>query len=1008
MSTDLKMTEPLQTSADGRTESEEQLKLLQTITIEVAAAGDLWLALEVVLRRVCEKTGWVFGQAWIPNQDGTLLECGPAWFSDQGGLHDFRGMSEALHFKPGVGLPGRVWKSTRPVWLEDVTSDPNFPRFAAAQTSGLKTGVGIPIISGDQVIAVLEFFMRESRDQNERMLNVIASVAGQLDLLRRATHAEAAARERQFRTLANSISQLAWMADAAGYIFWYNDRWYDYTGTTLEEMQGWGWQKVHHPDEVGRVVERIKVAFATGEPWEDTFPLRSKNGKYRWFLSRALPIFDAHGKVARWFGTNTDITEQRQLEQALRESRDQLERTVTDRTAELSRTNEILRSILSNMGDAVIVADKDENFIVFNPAAERMFGAGATKTSASEWSHRYGLYLPDKVTSFPHDQLPLTRAIRGEEVDNIEMFVRHEKAPHGIWTRITGRPLRGPNGDLLGGVTVCRDITQIKEEEFFRAGQSRVLEMIAADAPLAEVLNNLVLLMEEQAEGLRCSILLLHRDGKHVRHGAAPNLPDAYVKAVDGAPIGPLNGSCGTAMFLKKRVVVTDVMTDPLWADYRELAKICGLSACWSTPILSPQGEVLGSFAMYREEKRGPLPEEDRLTDVATHIAGIAIDRQRQHEILRERDARISLAAESADLGFWILYPDGNKAWMSENGRKIYGFDSNLPLTCELILSRVRADERAAVKAAYDRGCVLHGTFESEHRLVLPYGRTRWVIMRGRCLRDEQGNFLETIGVTIDVSAQKQADLQLQVQREEMAHRNRVSLMGEMTASFAHELNQPLTAIANNASAARRFLARGNIDPELLPQLLEDMVADSQRAGEIIRGIRGLVRKETSVHTRLNLNSVIIDTVRLVSTDALARESVVTTELDRHLPEVNAALVQVQQVLLNLIVNALDAVETLPSAERRIIISTRSDKGETAELTVRDFGTGLPKDRPDKVFDHFFSTKQKGMGMGLTIVRSIVEAHGGTITAENAPDRGARIVIRLPAARGQTQSKAAA
>ena len=146
-------------------------------------------------------------------------------------------------------------------------------------------------------------------------------------------------------------------------------------------MQGWGWQKVHHPDEVGRVVERIKIAFTTGEPWEDTFPLRSKTGEYRWFLSRALPIFDADGKVARWFGTNTDITEQRELEHALRESRDELEQKVTDRTAELSRTNEILHSILSDMGDAVIVADKDEKFLVFNPAAERMFGPGATKTA---------------------------------------------------------------------------------------------------------------------------------------------------------------------------------------------------------------------------------------------------------------------------------------------------------------------------------------------------------------------------------------------------------------------------------------------------------------------------------------------------------------------------------------------------------------------------------------------------------------------------------------------------
>src|SRR5438034_348187 len=637
-----------------------------------------------------------------------------------------------------------------------------------------------------------------------------------------------------------------------------------------------------------------------------------------------------------------------------------------------------------------------------------MFGAAATETDASEWSHRYGLYLPDKVTPFPHEQLPLIRAIHGEEVNNVEMFVRHEKAPHGLWTEITGRPLRGSDGNVLGGVIVCRDITQIKEEQFFRAGQSRVLEMIAADAPLADVLTSLVLLMEGQAEGLRCSILLLNRDGKHVRHGAAPNLPDVYVKAVDGAPIGPRNGSCGTAMYTRKPVVVTDVMTDPLWADYRDLARISGLSACWSTPILSPQGNVLGSFAMYREEKRGPRPEEARLTEIATHIAGIAIDRLRQQEILRERDARINLAAESGDLAFWVIYPEQNTAWMSDKGRAIYGFNSTEALNRDLICARVHPDERATVHAAFDRACASLGFFESEHRLVLPYGKTRWVIIRGRCLQDAHGNLLELIGVTIDVSAQKRADLQLQIQREEMSHLNRVALMGEITASVAHELNQPLTAIANNASAARRFLERGNIDPSLMQQLLQDMVADSQRAGEVIRGIRALVRKEASAHTLLDLNAVITDTVRLVSSDVLTRESVVTTELDPQLPQVNGALVQIQQVLLNLIINALDAMEGLPPAERRIIIRTRTDKGDVVEVSVRDFGTGLPKDQPDKVFDHFFSTKQKGMGMGLTIVRSIIEAHGGTIVAENAPERGTRMIVRLPAVRGQMQTIAAA
>ncbi len=548
-----------------------------------------------------------------------------------------------------------------------------------------------------------------------------------------------------------------------------------------------------------------------------------------------------------------------------------------------------------------------------------------------------------------------------------------------------------------------------EKDEPFYAGQTRILEMVAANTPLPEILTSLVLLMEAQAEGMHCSILVLSSDGVHVRHGAAPSLPEDYVKAVNGAPIGPSAGSCGTAMYLRRPVVVTDVMTDPLWADYRPLAQICGLRACWSTPIFAAQGEVIGSFAMYRQEQRGPNLKETRLTQIATHIAGIAIERQRVQETLRERDARINLAAESADLAFWDIYPEQNTAWMSDKGRAMYGFDSKQPLTRDLICSRVHPDERAAVHAAFDRACASHGIFESEHRLVLPYGKTRWVIVRGRCLEDEHGNLSALIGVTIDISAQKRSDLQLQIQREEMAHLNRVALMGEMTASVAHELNQPLTAIANNASAARRFLERGNIDPALLKQLLQDMVADSQRAGEVIRGIRALVRKEKSVRSELSLNAVIADTLRLVQTDVLMRESVVVSELNHSLPQVEAAPVQIQQVLLNLIMNALDAVESLPPSERRIIIRTvavQSDQEVFSEVSVRDFGAGLPKDRPEKVFDHFFSTKQTGMGMGLTIVRSIIETHGGTISAENLPDRGARFFFRLPAARKQ-ESQAA-
>ena len=173
-----------------------------------------------------------------------------------------------------------------------------------------------------------------------------------------------------------------------------------------------------------------------------------------------------------------------------------------------------------------------------------------------------------------------------------------------------------------------RDMIAPENEATFLAGQEKVLEMINANAPLSEILTSLVLLMEAQSPEMLCSVLLLSDDGDHIRHGAAPSLPEEYVKAIDGEPIGPRNGSCGTAMWRGKPVIVTDILADPLWEDYRDLASASGLGACWSTPILSGKGKVLGSFAMYYRQPRAPTGVEARLTEVATRLAGQAIEQQ--------------------------------------------------------------------------------------------------------------------------------------------------------------------------------------------------------------------------------------------------------------------------------------------------------------------------------------------------------------------------------------------
>ena len=231
----------------------------------------------------------------------------------------------------------------------------------------------------------------------------------------------------------------------------------------------------------------------------------------------------------------------------------------------------------------------------------------------------------------------------------------------------------------------------------------------------------------------------------------------------------------------------------------------------------------------------------------------------------------------------------------------------------------------------------------------------------------------------------------------EAGHLSRVALVAEMATSLAHELNQPLTAIVTNASAAQRFLARSDLNRDELREVLDDISADGHRAGEVIRGIKGLVRKNEGVRLALDLDKVISDVLRLVRADALSHGCEIATELENPLPMVEGDPVQLQQVLLNLIINALDAMAKTKCDPCRVVISSRSLDAQAVEVSVRDFGPGLPLDAPGRVFERFYSTKNEGMGMGLAIARSIVEAHEGTLAAENVEGGGARFWFRLPA-----------
>ena len=282
----------------------------------------------------------------------------------------------------------------------------------------------------------------------------------------------------------------------------------------------------------------------------------------------------------------------------------------------------------------------------------------------------------------------------------------------------------------------------------------------------------------------------------------------------------------------------------------------------------------------------------------------------------------------------------------------------------------------------------------------------RWYIIAALAIIAIQAALIADL--LLQHTRRRRSETDLQRNREQLAHVTRVSTMGELATSLAHELNQPLTAILSNAQAAQRFLNAQPADLDEVREILEDIVTDNSRAGEVIRRMRTLVKKEELEFAPINVASVIGDVVQLVHSDGVLRNIRVDIECQDNLPTVRGDRVQLQQVVLNLLMNAFDAMKEATAKERNVKVWAQTNGAGTVEISVRDHGTGLTSDELAKVFQPFYTTKREGLGMGLPISRSIIEAHGGRLWAENNVDLGATFHFTLPAIDGATSLAATA
>jgi two-component system sensor kinase FixL len=384
---------------------------------------------------------------------------------------------------------------------------------------------------------------------------------------------------------------------------------------------------------------------------------------------------------------------------------------------------------------------------------------------------------------------------------------------------------------------------------------------------------------------------------------------------------------------------------------------------------------------------------------VATPLLLLAVaidDERRSKEDLHVSEERMSLAVESAQLALWDLDVANDRVWMTEEGRKFFGFEPGEPLHYADLARRVHPDDGALRATAIQRALESGGSYEAEYRIIAPDRPARWIAERGRPGPAANGTPPRILGVAMDITRQKQAGAEAQLQREELAHLSRVAAVSALSGSLAHELTQPLTSILSNAQAGQRLMVREPHDAVELRAILEDIVSEDHRAGEIIRRLRTLMRRGEVALRPVNVNECLEELLRLTRSDLIERAVSVSILTSPDLPPALTDRVQLQQILLNLILNACDAMASNPPHDRKLTLMTSIAQNEM-RIAVLDCGVGLPDD-VEVLFQPFHTTKAGGLGMGLSICRTLVASHGGRLWAERRAERGAAFHVALPVA----------
>jgi PAS domain S-box-containing protein len=966
-----------------------------------------------------------------------------------------------------VGKVGQVAASQHPILIEDVSAQNDWVvRPEWAKREEIRSFAGHPLIFRDKLLGVVAVFSRQPLGQSEfTWLGLFANQAAVAIANARAEEALQSS-ERNLSAIINTIPTAAWTARPDGYCDFLNQVWLDYAGMTAEQAQGWGWAEAIHPDDRKLLVEYWQWCLTKGMPVDTEARIRRFDSSYRWFLIRANPLKDESGKIVKWYGTCIDIEHRKRGEEALR-ARELSWRHIVDSipglvatTGPMGEIEFLNRQTLDYFGKtneelkdwALIGVVHPDDLPSVIEARKKSIEAGEIyeiehrcrrADGVYRWFQVRGLPVRDtenKVTAWYllltdiDDRKRAEGALRASErnlslmIDVIPAMI-HTARPDGYldyfnerWLEYLGCSLAEVKGwnwtswihpDDLHGIVdkwkACLASGEIFEYETrVRRGDGQYRWMFHRKVPLHDEHGNIV-----QWYGTSLDI----EDRKRAEEALRQSEMRAHlmVDSIDGQIMTATPK--GEVEFVNQQVLDyfgkgLEELKDWRTNDAIHPEDFPRALALWAHSVETGDpyefDERLrradGAYRWFRV--RGRCVRDPQGHVVRWYVLLTDIDEGKRAEAQVEQAyLRLAEAQRLSKTGSFITDLVADDHNWSEEAFRVFELDPSTKVTVQMIRDKVHPEDLPSFDATIARG--MTGTdVDFVFRIVTSRGAVKHVRGLARVMAQTGGHPL-FIGALQDVTESKIAEEALSRARSELAEVARVTTLNALTASIAHEVNQPLSGIVTNASTCLRMLSAVPANVDGARETARRTLRDGNRAADVITRLRALFTKKEFTLESLDLNEATREVIALSLSDLQRNRVVLRSELAHDLPPVLGDRVQLQQVTLNLLRNASDAMDGVEDRPRQLLIRTQREGDDRVRLSVRDAGTGVNPQDFDRLFEAFYTTKSGGMGIGLSVSRSIIERHHGRLWIEPNAGPGATFSFSIPCDPGSATSAAA-